>query len=94
MLFRSEDTIALYCHFGVSCVMLSYLWGISPFSLWHSLMMAPTSVTELVTEEREKGKAYFRATRIGDVSHLYAGGEEPAFAGRYCETYDNWEERH
>ena len=90
----NEDTIALYCHFGVSCVMLSYLWGISPFSLWHSLMMAPTSVTELVTEEREKGKAYFRATRIGDVSHLYAGGEEPAFAGRYCETYDNWEERH
>ena len=27
----NEDTIALYCHFGVSCVMLSYLWGISPF---------------------------------------------------------------
>ena len=90
----NEDTIALYCHFGVSCVMLSYLWGISPFILWHSLMMAPTSVTELVTEEREEGKASFRTTRIGDISHLYAGGEEPAFEGRFCETYDNWEERH
>lgn len=90
----NEDTIALYCHFGVSCVMLSYLWGISPFILWHSLMMAPTSVTELVTEEREEGKVFFRATRIGDISHLYAGSEEPAFAGRFCETYDKWEERH
>ena len=57
----NEDTIALYCHFGVSCVMLSYLWGISPFILWHSLMMAPTSMTELMTEEREEGKVFFRA---------------------------------
>lgn len=90
----NEDTIAIYCHFGVSCVILSHLWGISPFILWHSLAMAPTSVTELVTEERQKGSVFFRSTVIGDVSHLYMGGEEPSFAGRFCETYENWEERH
>ncbi|MDO5424256.1 MAG: histidine phosphatase family protein [Eubacteriales bacterium] len=88
---ESEETIACFCHFGVSCVILAHLWEVSPFVLWHSLAMAPTSVTEVVTEEREKGIAYFRALRIGDVSHLYAGGEEPSFACRFCETYGNGE---
>ncbi|MDY3919157.1 MAG: histidine phosphatase family protein [Candidatus Limivivens sp.] len=91
---EKEDTMALFCHFGVSCVLLSHLWSLSPFVLWHSLAMAPTSVTEVVTEEREKGCAYFRALRIGDISHLYAGGEEPSFACRFCETYGNPEQRH
>ena len=64
-------------------------------SRWKTcLLYTSTSVTELVTEEREEGKVFLRATRIGDISHLYAGSEEPAFAGRFCETYDNWEERH
>lgn len=91
---ENEDTIVFFCHFGVSCVLLSHLFGVSPFILWHTLAMAPTSVTELVTEEREKGIAVFRAARIGDISHLYAGGEEPSFACRFCETYGNKEERH
>ena len=48
---------------------------------------APTSVTTLNTEERRKGIAYFRMSAFGDVSHLYAAGQEPAFAARFCETY-------
>ena len=31
---------------------------------------------------------------FGDTSHLYAGGESPAFSGRFCETYACDEERH
>lgn len=96
-LYRAErenrDTLALFCHFGVSCVLLSRLWNVSPFVLWHSLAMAPTSVTEVVTEERREGLAYFRALRVGDISHLYAGNEEPSFACRFCETFHS-EERH
>lgn len=87
-------TITFFCHFGVICAMLSHLWNVSPFVLWHSLALAPTSVTEIFTEEREKGIAYFRARRTGDVSHLYAGREEPSFACRFCEVYSNFEERH
>lgn len=84
----NEDTIALFCHFGLECVLLSHLLGISPMLLWHGFCAAPTSVTTLVTEERERGIAYFRTLQFGDVSHLYAGGEEPSFAARFCETYD------
>lgn len=90
----NEETLVFFCHFGISCVLLSHLWGVSPFVLWHSMALAPTSVTELVTEEREKGYAYFRAVRIGDISHLYTAGEEPSFAARFCETYENTRQRH
>ncbi len=87
---ENEQTITLFCHFGVTCVLLSRLWSVSPFVLWHTLALAPTSVTEVTTEEREKGIAFFRAARLGDISHLYAGGEEPSFACRFCETF-GWE---
>lgn len=91
---ESTETVTFFCHFGVTCALLSRLWNVSPFILWHSLAMAPTSVSEVVTEEREQGIASFRALRMGDVSHLYAGGEEPSFSCRFCETFSNWEQRH
>lgn len=90
----NNDTIALFCHFGVECVMLSHLLGISPMVLWHGTCAAPTSVTTLVTEERREGIASFRMSSFGDVSHLYANNEESAFAARFCECYQNAEERH
>lgn len=90
----NEDTIALFCHFGVTCVMLSHLLGVSPMVLWHGTMAAPTSVTTLVTEERREGTAIFRMTAFGDVSHLYKYDEPPAFAGRFCEMFSNEDQRH
>lgn len=90
----NNDTIVLFCHFGVECIMLGHLLGISPMVLWHGFCAAPTSVTTLITEERRKGIAYFRVSAFGDTSHLYAAGEKPAFAARFCETYDNMDERH
>lgn len=84
----NEDTIVFFCHFGLECVLLSHLLNISPMQLWHGLCAAPTSVTTLITEERRKGAAYFRMNGFGDVGHLYAGGAEPSFAARFCETYD------
>ena len=91
---ESTDTVTFFCHFGVICAILSHLWNVSPFILWHSFALAPTSVTEIVTEERERGIASFRGLRIGDISHLYAGGEAPSFACRFCENYSNLEQRH
>lgn len=90
----NTDTIALFCHFGVECVLLSHLLGISPMPLWQGFCAAPSSVTTLITEERRKGIASFRAAAFGDTSHLYAGGETPSFSARFCETYDNFDERH
>ena len=84
---ESSDTLTFFCHFGLTCVFLSYLWETSPFLLWHSLALAPTSVTEIVTEERQQGLACFRGLKIGDVSHLVLGGEPVSTAARFCETY-------
>ncbi len=96
--YRAEspnmDTLAFFCHFGVECVMLSHLLHVSPVVLWQGFCAAPTSVTTLYTEEREKGVAVFRCSAFGDISHLYANGEPPAFAARFCEMYENENERH
>ena len=90
----SDKTIALFCHFGITCVMLSHLWNVSPFVPLQFLAMAPTSVTEVVSEEREKGIAIFRTLRVGDITHLMIGGEEPSFSARFCERFENEGERH
>lgn len=70
-----DKTIALFCHFGVGILILSYLLGISPVVAQHNFVFAPTSVTTLVTETDSKGFSHFRATEVGDTSHLYANGE-------------------
>ena len=85
----NHDTIVLFCHFGVECVLLSHIMSCSPMVFWHNFVALPTSVTTLITEEREKGIATFRCQQFGDISHLYAGGEEPSFAARFCECFDD-----
>ncbi len=90
----NRSVLALFCHFGVECVLLSHLLNIAPMPLWHGACAAPSSVTSLFTEERRKGIASFRMNAFGDTSHLYAAGREPSFAARFCETWDNPEERH
>ena len=91
LLYRAEapnaKTLALFCHLGLSCVLLSHLLNCSPMILWHGLAMAPTSVTTIYTEERRKGFASFRAASVGDISHLYVHHTEPSFSARFCEVY-------
>lgn len=90
----NRDTLVFYCHFGIECVMLSHLLSVSPMILWQGFSAAPSSVTTVYTEERREGIASFRVSSFGDISHLYAAGREPSFAARFCECFDNKEERH
>lgn len=90
----NEDTIVLFCHFGLECVLLGHLLGISPMVLWHGACAAPTSVTTVMTEERREGIASFRMSAFGDISHLYAAGREPSFSARFCETFARTDQRH
>lgn len=90
----NDDTIALFCHFGVSCVMIGHMLGISPMPLWHGFCAAPTSVTTIYTEERREGKASFRIACFGDTTHLHDAGEPVSFSARFCEMYANEDERH
>lgn len=90
----NSDTLVFFCHFGLESVLLSHLMNVSPMILWHNACALPTSVTTVISEERRKGIASFRVNGFGDISHLYAHQEEPAFSARFCECYDNKEERH
>lgn len=89
-IFRTDegntDTVALFCHFGVEGFILSYLFGVSPHVFHQNFVALPTSVTTIYTEEREEGYVSFRCCGYGDVSHLYAGGEQPSFSARFCEN--------
>ncbi len=85
----NSDMLAFFCHFGVTCVLMSHLMNCSPMILWHGLVTTPSSVTLIHSEERRPGIAYFRAAQVGDVSHLYAAGERPSFAARFCEVHGN-----
>ena len=91
---ENAETVTFFCHFGITCALLAHLWNFSPFSLWQDLALAPTSVTEIVTEERQQGIAVFRGLKLGDVSHLNMGGEPVSLAARFCEVYSNMDQRH
>ena len=85
---KNEDfTIALFSHFGISMAVLGYLTDISPMVLWHRTLCLPSSVTEIVTEERIKGEVAFRITKLGDLTHLEAAGEKRSTAGLFPECW-------
>ncbi|MBR7164929.1 MAG: histidine phosphatase family protein [Clostridia bacterium] len=94
-LFRAvrpnTDTVVLFCHFGLTGMMMSILTGFSPYVFWQHFCSLPTSVTTIVTEEREEGKVSFRCIGFGELSHLALGGEEPSFAARFPETFHSGE---
>lgn len=84
---NGDFTVALFCHFGISMAILGYLTGISPMFLWHHMLCFPSSVSEIVTEERIKGEVSFRVVKLGDLTHLEAAGEKKSTAGLFPEVY-------
>ena len=84
---NTTDTIALFCHFGISMAVLGYLISVSPMVLWHHTLTLTSSVTEVVTEERVKGEVSFRVTKLGDTSHLEMNGEPRSEHGLFPECY-------
>ena len=90
---ENHKTLLFFCHFGIEAILLSHLFNCSPQVVSHNFMALPSSVTTLISEERDKGKAYFRCQGFGDTSHLYVADEPLSFAGRFCECYSD-PERH
>ena len=91
---ESRETVTFFCHFGLASLLLSHLMNCSPFLLWQGTCLAPSSVSELWTEERKKGVASFRAVRLGDISHLTKEGLAPSFAARFTDVYSDETLRH
>lgn len=80
---HSTETIALFCHMGLGNVLLSHLFGIAAPIWWHKMFLPPTSVTTVYMERHstDASLALPHFIGIGDVSHLYAGGEPISASG-------------
>lgn len=70
-----EDCLVFFCHFGIGCILLSHLTGISPILLLHHTVVPPSGITVLNAEKDGTMAAHFRAQVLGDVSHLKLAGE-------------------
>lgn len=66
----NDDTIALFCHYGVGCAMLAHLLGISPVQIWYGFSMETTAVTTVRIQEKQGDIAVAHVTEFGDISHL------------------------
>lgn len=82
-----DAVVVCFCHFGVTCAIMSHLLNTSPVQLWQGFFFAPTSVTILGTEERNPGEVYFRCQTAGDVSHLISAGEPISYYGYFTEPF-------
>lgn len=89
----NHETIAIFCHFGVECVMLSRLLGFSPFLLWHSTCSLTSGVTRIITEERNNGYATFRLNEFGSIDHLRRANEKPSRCAMFTECFND-DDRH
>ncbi len=85
----NHDKIVFVCHFGRISYLLSTLLNVSPILLANYTVSAPTGITRLFTEERERGEAIFRMTEYGSVTHLKMANEPVSFMARFCETFDD-----
>jgi probable phosphoglycerate mutase len=90
----NNDTIVFFCHFGLMSLLFAHLISASAMTVWQGFICPPSSVTVINTEERTPGNVQWRCSTFGDTSHLYKGGMEPGFSGRFCECYTNTDERH
>ncbi|MBQ9198195.1 MAG: histidine phosphatase family protein [Clostridia bacterium] len=88
---NTDDTLVLFCHYGIGMSILSYLTNMPPVPMWQSFLFVPSAVTTVITQERVPGEIEFRCLCAGDVSHLLAAGEPPSLAGLYPETYNGVE---
>ena len=82
---NTDDTLVLFCHFGIGMAVMAYLTGLPVVPLWQSHLFLPSSVTTLITQECVKGEVEFRCLCAGDVSHLFEKPELISLAGLFPE---------
>lgn len=84
---RTDPLIVIFCHLGVTCIVLSHLLSIPFPVLVHGFFLPTTSLTVLTSEERWGTEAYFRVQTMGDVQHLLSGGEPVSSAGSFAKAF-------
>jgi len=89
----NKDTVVFVTHLGKMAVLLSHILHIPHVLIAQYFCALPSSVTVVVTEEREEKIAQFRCLRFGDLSHLAVANIDESFMARWAETFDS-KERH
>lgn len=84
---EKETVIVIFCHLGVTCLVLSHLLNIPFEVLTHSFFMPTSSVTILTTEERWGHETSFRLQTLGDVSHLRKENQPISPAGLFATPF-------
>ena len=70
---KTEDndiTLAFFCHFGTTCVMIAHLLNISPIIALQGFSAEPTAIATLCTDDRFGDRVNFRIHGFGDIHHL------------------------
>ena len=83
----NEPVIVIFCHLGITCLVLSHLLNIPFPLLTHGFFLPPSSITILSSERRWEKEAYFRVQAMGDVHHLHANAEPLSPAGSFATPF-------
>lgn len=81
------ETILFFCHFGVTCLMLSRLINVPFCALTHGLIIPTSGIVVVNSEERWDDQVSFRIQAIGDVAHLLNAGESVSSAGSFAPLF-------
>ncbi len=78
-----DETIALFCHFGLGTSLIAHSLNMPLIAVWNSIYLPPSSVTTLYFEQHIKSRpiAHGIFAGIGDTSHLYKGDEPISCSG-------------
>jgi len=83
---HNDKTIVMFCHFGITSLLVGHLTGIAPTCLWQGFFMAPSSVSIVGSEERKDFIASFRVQEFGSTSHLTTNNEPVSSSGYFAEV--------
>ena len=70
----SEERVALFCHQGVTLLLLPYLLGIPPHLFWSSFDVNHTGVSVLEFKNNPNGLTSAKCISFSDCSHLLKEG--------------------
>jgi probable phosphoglycerate mutase len=71
---RNQEKIAVFCHGGFGLTWLAHLLEIPLPLMWSGFLLAPSSVTTILLDERSEEFAVPRCIGMSDTSHLFRAG--------------------
>ena len=71
-----------------TALIVGHLIGVAAPVLWQGMIMQPTALTVLGSEERIPGEATFRVQTFSDCRHLAEAGEPMSQSGYFTKIFE------